>query len=144
MRLVYRMRELCVFPHSAEISASRFGDELRLRLWTAATNGPIVLPPGDIWAWRIIWSDIDRGKLPILHQSSLAILPADPSSSKQEELAKEMVNFASRSISFILRRVLYHTVKYYDMGPMALLPFRRKACCRFLSLSAGFEPANLG
>jgi hypothetical protein len=37
-----------------------------------------------------------------------------------------------------------------DMGPIILLPFRRKACCGFLSpfknptASAGFEPANLG
>jgi hypothetical protein len=25
---------------------------VRLWLWTAATNRPIVHPPGDIWAWR--------------------------------------------------------------------------------------------
>jgi hypothetical protein len=25
---------------------------VRLCLWTTATNGPIVHPPGDIWAWR--------------------------------------------------------------------------------------------
>jgi hypothetical protein len=30
------------------------------------------------------------------------------------------------------------------MGPTALLPLQRKARCRFLSNSAGFEPANLG
>jgi hypothetical protein len=30
------------------------------------------------------------------------------------------------------------------MGPTALLPLLRKLCCGFLSLSAGFEPANLG
>jgi len=37
----------------------------------------------------------------------------------------------------------------YDMGPTALLPLRRKACCGYFSpknptASAGFEPANLG
>ena len=37
----------------------------------------------------------------------------------------------------------------YDMGPTALLPLRRKACCGFFrpknpTASAGFEPANLG
>ena len=37
----------------------------------------------------------------------------------------------------------------YDMGPMALLPLRRKACWGFFrpknpTASAGFEPANLG
>ena len=37
----------------------------------------------------------------------------------------------------------------YDMGPTALLPFRRKVCLEFFRLknptaSAGFEPADLG
>jgi len=37
----------------------------------------------------------------------------------------------------------------YDMGPMALLPLRRKVCRGFFRpknpmASAGFEPANLG
>jgi len=37
----------------------------------------------------------------------------------------------------------------YDMGPTALLPLRRKACCGFYrpknpTASAGFEPVNLG
>jgi hypothetical protein len=27
-------------------------DEVRLRLWTAATNMPIVHPLGDMWAWK--------------------------------------------------------------------------------------------
>jgi hypothetical protein len=27
-------------------------DKVRLRLWTAATNGPIVYPPGDMWEWK--------------------------------------------------------------------------------------------
>jgi hypothetical protein len=36
-------------------------DGTRLRLWTAATNGPIVHPPGDIWAWRKTVDDIDWG-----------------------------------------------------------------------------------
>jgi hypothetical protein len=49
------------------------------------------------------WNDIDKGKF--VHQSSLAILPTE-SVAKQEELAKEKMNFALRNISFILRRVL--------------------------------------
>jgi hypothetical protein len=51
---------------------------------------------------------------------------------KQEELAKELVNFTSRIIS-ILRWVFQHALKSYDMGPTTLLPFRRKVCCGFLS-----------
>jgi hypothetical protein len=41
-------------------------DGVSLRLWTAATNGPIFHPPGDTYdhgePW---WNDIDRRKLPI-------------------------------------------------------------------------------
>jgi hypothetical protein len=41
-------------------------------------------------------------------------------------------------------------LQIYNMGPTALLPLRRKACCGFLfalknpTASAVFEPANLG
>jgi hypothetical protein len=53
-----------------------------LRLWTAANNGPIVSPPGDIWAWRTMVDDVDWEKSRSIHQSNLAILPAETSSSK--------------------------------------------------------------
>jgi hypothetical protein len=44
--------------------------------------------------------------------------------------------------------VLLHAVKH-DMGQTALIPLRRKVCWRFFhpknpTISAGFEPANLG
>jgi hypothetical protein len=39
---------------------------------------------------------------------------------KQEKLGKKK-NFVLRSISFILRRVIEHAVKSYDIGPTALL-----------------------
>jgi hypothetical protein len=59
-------------------------DGVRLRLWTAATNGPIVHPPGDIWAWE------NHGEMMmpagenswLVHQSPLAILPAESPESK--------------------------------------------------------------
>jgi hypothetical protein len=38
-------------------------DGARLCLWTAATNGPIVHPPGDIYEYEEPWwNDTDRGK----------------------------------------------------------------------------------
>ena len=45
---------------------------------------------------------------------------------------------------------IFYMLQIYNMGPTALLPFRRKACWRFYfalrnpTASAGFEPANLG
>jgi len=45
---------------------------------------------------------------------------------------------------------ILYTPQIYNMGPMALLPLRRKACWGFLfalknpKVSARFEPANLG
>jgi hypothetical protein len=33
---------------------------VRLCLWTAATNGPIIHLPDDIWVWRTRCNDIDR------------------------------------------------------------------------------------
>jgi hypothetical protein len=59
-------------------------DGVRLYLWTAATNGPTVHPPGDIWAWEnhgeVIMSMEENSRL--FHQSSLAILRTDSSGSK--------------------------------------------------------------
>jgi hypothetical protein len=51
----------------------------RLRLWTAATNGTIVNPPGDTWAWRTMVVLYRQGN------TTDAILPAESSSSKVGE-----------------------------------------------------------
>jgi hypothetical protein len=53
-------------------------------------------------------------------------------------------------MSFILRRVLWHTVKCYDMRSTALRPLPRKACSGFLSslkfhhVWPGLNPRTLG
>jgi hypothetical protein len=63
---------------------------------------------------------------------------------------KEIINFTLRCISFILRRVLSHTVKSYDMGPTALLPHPKEGVLRiFIALknptpSDGMNPRTLG
>jgi hypothetical protein len=67
----------------------------------------------------------------------------------QKELGEEMTNLAFEISLFILRSDVLHAVKSYDMGPTALLLFRRKAGCGFLSplksiAPVGFEPTNLG
>jgi hypothetical protein len=67
-----------------------------LRPWTAPTNGSVVHPPGDMWAWRTVVDDIDKEKLPI--RSSHLV-------QNQEDLAKEMMNLAYE-MYFIFLRIL--------------------------------------
>jgi hypothetical protein len=51
---------------------------VRLCLRTSATNGPFVRPLGDMWACRAIVMIIPVGDNSwLVHQSSLAVLPAD-------------------------------------------------------------------
>jgi hypothetical protein len=38
---------------------------VRLHLWAAATNGPIVHPPGDVWALRAMMELYWQSKTPI-------------------------------------------------------------------------------
>jgi hypothetical protein len=52
-------------------------------------------------------------------------------------------------VSVILRRVLYHAVKSYDMGPAPNFPSEGSLLRIFIAIknqssSAGCEPANLG
>jgi hypothetical protein len=59
-------------------------------LRTAATNGLIVHPPGDMWAWRAIVMMIPAGENSwLIHQSYLAVLPAETCGSKQGKWMKE-------------------------------------------------------
>jgi hypothetical protein len=66
-----------------------------------------------------------------VHQSSLAILPAESSGSKQEERAKGIMNSALWSIFVHTCKWFLHAVKSYDMVPPASVPLRRNACCGF-------------
>jgi hypothetical protein len=52
------------------------------------------------------WSDIDRGKLLIRPQDLSGNLTSSYLVANQEEIAKEMMNIALGSTSFILNRVL--------------------------------------
>jgi hypothetical protein len=55
-------------------------DGVRVCIRTAATNGPNVYPPGDMWAWRTMVMIMPAGdKNWLVHQSSLAVLPAETS-----------------------------------------------------------------
>jgi len=45
------------------VDAYNHVDGVRLRLSTVATNGPIVHPPGDIWAWKNTVEWYRQGKI---------------------------------------------------------------------------------
>jgi hypothetical protein len=63
-----RFEQTCLFPHLFSLSVQYKGKLSLIMimsvgldcLWSVATNGLIVHPSGDIWAW---WNDINRGKL---------------------------------------------------------------------------------
>jgi len=75
---------------------------------------------------------------------SVNYLYTQSSGSKQEERAKGVMNLALRSIFVHTCKWFLTCRKSYDMGPLALLPLRRKACCGFLSLRPGLNPRTLG
>jgi hypothetical protein len=60
------------------------------------------------------------------------IRAATPSSEAGSSLVGNDSEFCGHCISFILRRVLQHTVKSHDMEPTALLPLRKKSCYWFI------------
>jgi hypothetical protein len=75
----------------------------------------------------------------LVHQNSLAILPADiwePVGGTDEGVRILHISIWNMSMD------LWHAIKCYDMGPLALLPIRRKVCCRLFITQ--FEPVTLG
>jgi hypothetical protein len=65
---------------------------------------------------------------------SLTILPAESSSGKSGGTGgRKWWIWPYRVSLFILRSDVLHAEKSYDMGPTALLPLWRKACCGFSS-----------
>jgi hypothetical protein len=102
---------------------------VRLRLWTVATNGPIVHPPGDMTAWITMVEWYRRRELPIR-----PYLSGNPTSSHLvANRGKGMMNLSLRSIFVHTCKWFFTYRKSYDMGPTALLPLPRKACYGFLS-----------
>jgi hypothetical protein len=69
---------------------------------------------------------------------------------RTKEVARNVLEFCRRSISFMLSNVLLHAIKTYDKCPPALLPIRRKACCGlFIAIKnpspwPGLNPRPLG
>jgi hypothetical protein len=75
-------------------------DWVRLRLRTAATTGPIVRPPGDMWSWKAMVAMMPSGDNSwLVHQNSLAVLPAETSGESRRN-GRRSENFACLRIYF--------------------------------------------
>jgi hypothetical protein len=116
-----------------------------LFLWTAATNGPVDYPSCDIWAWRSIVEWNRQGKLISPPELSGAATSTHLVASRKNGRRKLWIWHCE--ILLFIHQVLFFYMPYV-VGTTALLPFRRKASCGFIShlksiTKAGFEPANL-
>jgi hypothetical protein len=85
---------------------------VRLCLRTAATNGPVVHPPGDMRAWRAMVMMPAEDNIWLVHQSSLAILPAQTSWTSRRN-GRKSENFASQYLKYFkgsltCRKILRH------------------------------------
>jgi hypothetical protein len=97
-------------------------DGVRLCLIIAPTNGPIVHPPADMWTWRtmvVMMSAADNSWL--VHQSSLAVLPAETSGAsrgngrKSENFAYQYLKYLKGSLT--CRKILRHGTSGFTSHP---------------------------
>jgi hypothetical protein len=114
-----------------------YGDRIdgaRLRLWTAASNGPLVHAPDHTWAWRTMVEWYWQGK-PLIRPTELSGNPANSHLvARQEVLSEESYEFCqTKYFCSCFQGIFNISKKSFDMGPTALLPLRRKVCCGFLS-----------
>jgi hypothetical protein len=109
-------------------------DGVRLRLWTAVTNGPIVHSPGDIWARRTMeefwcWqrkTDSSTGASWQSYQQSHLV-------ASRKNGRKEW-EFGTAKYCVHTWKWYLHAVKFTTWGPRLYFPCEgRKVCCGFLS-----------
>jgi hypothetical protein len=87
-------------------------DGVRLCLRTAATSGPTVHPPGDMWAWSAVVM-MQAGETSwLVHQSSLAVIPAETSGASRRN-GRRSNNFAYQYLKYLngsltCRKILRH------------------------------------
>jgi hypothetical protein len=125
-------------------------DRARLYLWTAATNGPIVHPPGDIWVWKTVVEWYQQRKAPDSSTRALWQSYQQSSITKQKELAKEMMDLALRSILVHTWKGYLTCRKIFRHGADGFTSPPEEGVLRVFiaptnpSPSTVFEPANLG
>jgi hypothetical protein len=81
----------------------------------------ILSSPSDLWSFLILPPELSSN-----HQKRHV-------AAEEEKLGQKWPWILPMKYLFHTRRVLYHVVKPYDMGPTSLLPIRMKACYGFLS-----------
>jgi hypothetical protein len=86
------------------------------------SRGGILYNHGKPW-----WNAVDRGNLVATRRNG----------------QRKWRILALQSFLLILASDFWNAVKSYDMGPTALLPIRRKACCGFLSPRPYLNPRTL-
>jgi hypothetical protein len=83
---------------------------VRICLRTVATNGPIVHPPGDIWTWWAMVMTTSAGYNPwLVHQSSLAVLPAETSGASRRN-GRRSENFAYQYLKYLKESLTCHKI----------------------------------
>jgi hypothetical protein len=121
-RLIHRWEFNILVWKSVSLIACNHVDGLRPCLWTAATNGPIVRPPRDIWAWRTVVEWSRQRKTPDSSARALWQSYQQSSSIKPKERAKWIMNLALHNFFVRTCKWFLHAVKSYDMRPPDLLP----------------------
>jgi hypothetical protein len=94
-------------------------------LWwrkTVASNRPIVLHPGEMWAWRVMVMMMPAGENSwLVHQSFLAILPAETcgvsrrNGWRSENFAYQYLRYVNRSLT--CRKILWHGASSFTSYP---------------------------
>jgi hypothetical protein len=98
-------------------------DGVRLCLRTVAPNGPIDHPSGDIWTWRamVIMMMPAGDNSWLVHQSSLAALPAETSGASRRN-GRRSENFAYQYLKYLegsltCRKILRHGTTGFTSHP---------------------------
>jgi hypothetical protein len=86
----------------------------------------VIYKHGELW-----WNDIDRGKL--VHQSSLAMITAESSSSKAGGNGEGKINVCLTKYLFHSWKGSLTCCKILRHGADGFTPLRSKSCCGFLS-----------
>jgi hypothetical protein len=121
------------------------GETICLR--TAASKGPIVYPPGDMWACRaIVMMMMPAGYNSwLVHQSSLAVLPAETSGASRRN-GRRSENFAYQYLKYLkssltCRKILQRGTSGFTSPPKEVV-LRIIIALKNLSPRPGLNPAQ--